>query len=85
MNERKQEVKKGRFVDPRIELIGARIQSLRIAAGHSSQEKAAWAFGISRSQWADYEKGVEMKMTTFLRVCDALNVTPAEFFSEGFE
>jgi DNA-binding XRE family transcriptional regulator len=83
MKDRKK--KEERFVDPRNTFIGARIQALRIAAGYTSQEKAAYAFNIGRSQWADYEKGAEMKLTTLWKICDAFGITPHEFFSEGFD
>jgi transcriptional regulator with XRE-family HTH domain len=85
MEGRKKAKKKKRFVDPRVKLIGARIKALRIAAGYKSQEKAALAFEISRSQWADYEKGVEITLTLMWRIWDALEVTPEEFFAEGFD
>lgn len=76
---------KDQILDPRFKLIGARIKALRIMRGYKSQEKAALAFNINRTQWADYESGVEMKLSTFFRVLDGLQVTPQEFFAEGFE
>lgn len=77
--------KKEQIEDTRFKLIGARIKALRIARGYKSQEKAALAIGINRTQWADYETGVEMKLSSFFRVLDGLQVTPQEFFSEGFD
>jgi len=44
----------------------------------------AYMHNIGRSQYGKYEKGADMRLSTFLRVLNALEITPKEFFSEGF-
>jgi transcriptional regulator with XRE-family HTH domain len=65
--------------------LGARIRTLRIRNGYNNYEKFAHAHDISRSQIWRYEKGLDIKFSTLLKVVKALNVTLAEFFSEGFD
>lgn len=68
------------------ELIGERIRSLRVAQGHNSYEDFAYEHDISRSQFGRYERGVsDMRMSSFLKILDALKIGPEEFFSLGFE
>lgn len=62
------------------EIIGGRFRALRKAKGHKSAELFAYSIGMDRKQYSEYENGKDMRMTTFLRLCDALEVTPDEFF-----
>lgn len=65
--------------------LGARIRSLRIAAGYSNHETFAHEHGFGRSQINRYEMGkTEPGTYTLHRICEALGVTEAEFFGEGF-
>lgn len=62
-----------------------RIKMLRLRAGHLDYEKFALGNGIARAQYRCYELGANITYTSLLRVMAALQVTPAEFFSEGFD
>lgn len=64
--------------------IGARLKALRKAKGYSNYEQFAFQHGIGRAQYGRYEKGDNLQVDTLLRLLAALEVTPAEFFSEGF-
>jgi transcriptional regulator with XRE-family HTH domain len=68
-----------------IKKIGARIKALRIAKGHSSYEIFAYEHDIDRSQYGKYERGVDMRISSLVKIFAALDVTLEEFFSEGFE
>lgn len=68
-----------------IEKLAARIKSLRIQKGYSNYENFAFKNGISRAQYGRYEKGVDLRFTSLMRVITALNMTPEEFFSQGFD
>lgn len=63
--------------------IGNRIRALRIAQGYANHEKFANEKGLSRSQYWRYENGMDLKMSSFITVLRALDVTFEEFFSEG--
>ena len=56
--------------------IGNKMLALRKEAGLTQAEVAEKA-GLSDRTYADIERGnVNMRMETFLRICDALGVTP---------
>lgn len=64
----------------------ARMKELRIKAGFTSAEDFAYEKGIDRAQWGKWERGqIEPRLFNIFRICDALGVTPAEFFSKGFK
>ena len=84
MKGRKKAAKKKKD-DPRIKLIGARLLALRRSAGHTSAEKFAFTHEISRAQYAGYEKGADMRISSLLRDLDKHGISLAEFFSEGFD
>lgn len=65
--------------------IGDRITNLRKMRGYTNYEIFAYENNISRAQYGRYEKGKDLNMSSFKKVLDALNVTPIEFFSEGFD
>lgn len=71
--------------DPRLKQIGERLRAIRIEAGYTSGERFAYEHNISRSQYAGYENGADLRMSTLLRILDAHGITPKDFFSEGFE
>jgi transcriptional regulator with XRE-family HTH domain len=66
------------------EKIGKRIKSLRQQAGYTNAEKFAFEFEITRSQYANWEKGQDMKLSSLLRILKAHNITLQQFF-EDFE
>lgn len=66
--------------DDRIKKICSRIKQLRIDAGYTSLEKFAYEFDINRTQYARYERGEDMRISSLLKVLDAHGVTLEEFF-----
>lgn len=68
-----------------IEKIGARIKQLRVEKGYTSYEKFAIEKEISRMQYWRYEKGEDMRLSSLLRVTQALDISLKDFFSEGFD
>ncbi|MBK7884674.1 MAG: helix-turn-helix transcriptional regulator [Chitinophagaceae bacterium] len=79
--------KKSLFGDPEIffKKVGARMRALRIKADFSSFEDFAHEHDIASSQYGRYERGTDMRMSTFIRILEALNITFEEFFKEGFD
>lgn len=71
--------------NPQMRQFGQRLKALRKAKGYSNYEQFAFQHGIGRAQYGRYEKGHDLRLTTLLRILKALGVSPAEFFSEGFE
>ena len=64
-------------------VIGNRLLALRKRAGLTQMEIAE-AAGLSGRTYADIERGlVNMRITTCLRICDALHITPDEIFLEN--
>ncbi|MEL6928535.1 MAG: helix-turn-helix transcriptional regulator [Cyanobacteria bacterium J06600_6] len=68
-----------------LQRIGRRLQELRKAKGYSNYEYFAFEHSIPRAQYGRYEKGQDMRLSSFFKVLRALEVTPVEFFSTGFE
>lgn len=64
---------------------GERFKTLRKAKGYSNYEQFAYLHDIGRSQYGKYEKGADMRLSTFFRVLEALEISPVEFFGEGFD
>jgi transcriptional regulator with XRE-family HTH domain len=62
------------------ETIGGRFKALRLLKGYSSAELFAYTIEMDRKQYQDYERGKDMKMTTFLRLCRAFEISPEDFF-----
>ena len=54
--------------------------ALRIKAGYTSAEKFAYEHEISRAQYARYERGVDMQISSLLKVLAAHDMTLQEFF-----
>lgn len=62
--------------------IGKRIKELRLAAGYTNAEKFAFENEITRSQYANWEKGQDMKISSLLRITQAHGLTIQEFFKD---
>lgn len=65
--------------------LGNRIKTLRMKAGHHHYEKFAHQNDIGRILLRRVELGGNVKYNSLLKIIRALGVTPAEFFSEGFD
>jgi transcriptional regulator with XRE-family HTH domain len=65
--------------------LGERIRQLRIEKGYSNYENFAFEKDIPRAQFGRYERGEDLRYTSLLKVCQALDVTIQEFFEKGFE
>lgn len=68
-----------------LENLGKRIKSLRKEAGYTNYEKFAFTHDIDRSQYGKYETGGDLRFSSLLKVLKGLDISLAEFFSEGFE
>jgi transcriptional regulator with XRE-family HTH domain len=60
--------------------IGNRIKQLRLKAGYTSAEKFAYENEISRAQYARYERGVDMQISSLLKILSAHSISLQEFF-----
>ena len=65
--------------------VGNRMKELRTKRGHTSHETFAYENNINRAQYSRYERGEDLRLSTFIRVLQAFDMTFEEFFSEGFE
>ncbi len=70
--------------NPFIQKLATRIKQLRIKKGYSSYEYFAYDHGFSRSQYGRYEKGEDIRFSSLMKLIDAFEITPVEFFDEGF-
>lgn len=64
-----------------IEKIGKRIKALRLGAGYGNAETFAFENKIGRSQYAEWERGKDMKITSLNRIASIHKLTLQEFFA----
>lgn len=62
--------------------IGNRIKQLRLDAGYTAAEDFAHDNGIPRAQYARYEAGMNMTLSSLLTIVRCHNITLAEFFKD---
>ena len=65
-------------------LLAERIKLLRKERGYSSQETFAYDHGYTLSYYSRLERGEDIRFTSLVRVCKALNIDLKTFFSQGF-
>jgi hypothetical protein len=65
--------------------LGERIKALRIKKGYTNYENFAFEHDIPRAQFGRYERGEDLRFSSLLKVLQALDMSPKEFFSEGFD
>lgn len=66
-------------------LLAKRIKELRLKKGYTNYETFAYDHNISRSQYGRYENGEDLRFSSLIKIMKAFDMTPDEFFSEGFE
>lgn len=71
-------------IDKEIENLGNRIRELRKKKGFTNYEFFAYENRIGRSQYGNYEKGVDMRFSSILKLIEIHGLTLEEFFKEGF-
>ncbi|MET0636636.1 MAG: helix-turn-helix transcriptional regulator [Chitinophagaceae bacterium] len=70
-----------------LEQLSKKIRSQRKRQGFKSSELFAYDIEVSRVGMSRYETGAfdDIRMRTLLKIIDGLGMTPAKFFSEGFD
>lgn len=62
--------------------IGARIRELRKEKGYTNHDHFAYDHGLDRTQYSKYERGADMRLSSLVKILDALDISPAEFFKD---
>lgn len=65
--------------------VAQRLKQLRKSKGFTSGEAFAFSHGINRSQYISYERGIDLRISSLTKICEAHGITLEQFFSEGFE
>jgi len=65
-------------------LLAKRIKQIRKERGYSSQEIFAYDNDYTLSYYSRLERGENIRFTSLVKVCKALNVDLNTFFSKGF-
>lgn len=71
--------------DKHIQQLAARIRSIRKAQGYTNADFFAYENDITRSQYARYESGEDIRFSSLIKLIKAFKMTPADFFSKGFD
>ncbi len=64
--------------------LAARIKAIRKSLGYTNADFFAYENGISRSQYARYENGEDIRYSSLMKIIKAFKMTPEQFFSEEF-
>ena len=64
-----------------VKKIGKHIKSLRDEAGYTNAEKFAFEHEFTRSQYANWESGKDMLITSIYQLAKAHGLTLSEFFA----
>jgi DNA-binding transcriptional regulator YiaG len=67
-----------------IQKLAKRIRSIRKGLGYTNADFFAYENNITRSQYARYEVGEDIRFSSLMKLIKAFKMTPQEFFSEGF-
>lgn len=70
--------------NPLVVKLGKRIKELREQKGYTNFEHFAYDHGFARTQYNRYEKGEDMRFSTLMRLIESFEMTPKEFFEDGF-
>ncbi|MDO3641248.1 helix-turn-helix domain-containing protein [Mucilaginibacter sp. L3T2-6] len=62
--------------------LGSLIRQRRIELGFSNSETFANEKNIPRAQWGRYENGQDLRFTSLLRACEALEIDVSELLTE---
>ncbi len=73
---------KTKQLDPRIERIAEKLESIRKEKGYTSYENFAIDKGLPRMQYWRMEKGTNFQFESLLKILDALEMSLADFFEE---
>lgn len=65
--------------------LGNRLKQLRKDKGFTNHEQFAFTHNFGRAQYWRYENGEDMRVSTFLMILRALEISPEDFFSGGFD
>lgn len=79
------ELKIDKKTDVYIQQLAHRLKKLRKEKGYSNADFFAYDNNITRSQYARYEAGENIRFTSLMKIIKAFGLTPSEFFSEGFD
>lgn len=67
-----------------LKIFGKRLKAVRKAAS-KSQLDLAFEKEINLRRLSAWETGEDIKLTSIVRVCNALGITLKDFFAEGFD
>lgn len=65
--------------------VGKRLKEIRIQKGFSNYENFAFSHELPRSQYGRYENGEDMRLSSLIKVLEAMDVTLEDFFNENFK
>jgi transcriptional regulator with XRE-family HTH domain len=85
MGKKKANTRQIKNSDKELAVIGKRLRELRKAKGFTNAEFFAYENEFSSAQYARYERGEDLRVSTLIRLTKGLGISLKEFFSEGFD
>ncbi|MEC3906119.1 helix-turn-helix transcriptional regulator [Tamlana sp. 2201CG12-4] len=86
MTDKKQKKKsKSPYTEEQLLKVGNRLKQIRIEKGFSNYENFAFTHDLPRSQYGRYENGEDMRLSSLIKVLEAMEVSLEEFFNKDFK
>ncbi len=85
MSKKKAISRKSKNPDKELAVIGKRLRELRKAKGFTNAEFFAYENEFASAQYARYERGEDMRVSTLIRLSKSLGISLKDFFSQGFD
>lgn len=85
MRKKKVSAQKAKNTDKELASVGKRLRQLRKEKGFTNAEFFAYENEFASAQYARYERGEDMRVSTLIRLSKSLGITLKDFFSEGFD
>ena len=68
-----------------VQIIAAKLKKIRIEKGYTSYEAFAYAYELPRALYGKYEKGQDMRISSLVKILNAVGVPLSEFFNKDFD
>jgi len=72
------------FTKEQLKKIGQRLRDLRKGKGYSNYELFAFDNEIARAQYGRYKNGEDLRISSLIKVLEALDISLEDFFNDSF-
>ena len=73
------------YTEQQLKNLANRLREVRKEKGYDNYEQFAFDNELPRAQYGRYEKGQDLRFSSLIKVLKALDISPKDFFSKGFD